>query len=99
MPNIAPPVGGTDVNDVLKPDWGQWPYASPVSPPLPESDAMTMLGCTDGTFWLISANWVLGIDAGTYYAYSQKLAHREGLDRADLGRFAAAVKAAAHPAP
>lgn len=32
MPNAAPLVAGTDVNDVLREDWGQWPYVGAEAP-------------------------------------------------------------------
>jgi hypothetical protein len=51
MPNVATPVSGTDVNDVLAADWGQW--TAPTAAPTTGDETMHIaLDDTDGTYWL-----------------------------------------------
>lgn len=51
MPNVAPDVQGTDVNDVLKPDWGQWHGSGSTTDPTnasPEDEMIWLLLHLDG---------------------------------------------------
>lgn len=56
MPNVHPDIAGTDVNDVLKPDWGGWPNTggapAPTTPPRRKTKSM-LLSNDNVTWYLI----------------------------------------------
>ncbi len=63
------PIPGTDVNDCLAPDWGQWPRPGPAPQPPPlQEDDMVRLMRPDGqpTVYVVSAEpskWAFGDEA------------------------------------